>query len=351
MLHMVPLDEATWDAELAAHNQATLFHTSRWLNLLQRTHHVSVERLGIFDGDTLRGLFPILRRRRGPFLRIGSPVNGTSTPYLGPLVPDELLPTTLALFDDIARRERAASVHLSFPHPINLGAIESLGFQVRQRVTLMLPLAGRTSAELWQGLKKNCRAHVRQAEQRGVEIVEAHDPDILDAFWALEQKVFRRRKQRAPNPRRFYTALWDTLRPSGQMNVFVARCAGHIVGVQINGWYQDKLYGLYGAVDDDYRRCSPGNLLEWHLIDWAAKQGMKTYDMIDGTDAGWGEFKRSFGAVPEDTPYLFSDRSRAAALVRSVRQALRRNMAHLGHRHLGPAANGPYTPLGKAASP
>jgi|GEM_PF-1844010 CelD/BcsL family acetyltransferase involved in cellulose biosynthesis len=325
MIRLVPLDETTWDTELARHHQATLFHTSRWLNLLQRTHGVQTERLGIFAGGRLCGLFPVQQRRRGPFILMGSPVSGTATPYLGPLVPDELLPATLTAFASLIQHRRPAIVHLGFPYAVNPALVTALGYQFYPQTTLVIPIRGRTRDDLWQGLKKSCRAHVRQAERRGVEISEAQQPDVLEDYLRFERAVFARRGLPPPNPRQYYYELWESLRPAGQMNVFVARCEGHIVGVQINGIYQGKLYGLHGAVDARYRdRCYPGNLLEWHLIAWMADHGLELYDMIGGSDPGWGQFKRSFGSVPVAMTACIDERSRLFTFARAARQAVQR---------------------------
>jgi CelD/BcsL family acetyltransferase involved in cellulose biosynthesis len=327
MLRFAPLDAPAWDASLARHQSATLFHTSRWLSLLERAHGVRVDRLGIFEGNCLRGLFPLMRTGHGPFTRVGSPVEGVSTPYLGPLVADELLPQTLSLFDERLRRQHAGVITCKFARPIDVSLAASLHYQVHERRTLLLPLAGCSTVDLWQQLKKNCRAHVRQAQQRGVEIIEAESPAIIEEYCRLERGVFARRRRRIPHDKRFYYALWDALHPAGQMNVLAAQLSGRTIGVLINAWYGGKLYGLYGATDDAYRRYYPGNLLEWHLIEWAVAQGMELYDMIGGTDASFGEFKRSFGAVPMETPIFSCERSRVAALARRMRHHLRRAAA------------------------
>jgi CelD/BcsL family acetyltransferase involved in cellulose biosynthesis len=179
---------------------------------------------------------------------------------------------------------------------------------------------------LWQGLKKNCRAHVRQAENRGVEIVEAEGPEIIEEYWRLEQEIFARQGVPVPNHRAFYYALWETFHSAGQLNIFAARHAGRVIGVQINAWYADTLYGLYGATDSAYRKSYVGNLLEWRLIAWAAQRGMARYDMIGGTDAGMAEFKQSFGAVPVETPALSSERWRSIALTRRLYGLLRQTV-------------------------
>lgn len=328
MLHLAPLDQDTWERELSRQPEATLFHTSAWLEVLARSFGAQVDRWGIYDGFALRGLLPVLRRRRGPFVLLGSPIAGMGTPYLGPLVPAELLTETLALLEPLVRRARAASMQVNFPGPVQLAAPPP-GYRLDERLTLVLPLAPRTRADLWQGLKKNCRAHVRQAEKRGVEVFEADSPTILEDYFRLERQVFERRERPVPFPPGFYYQLWHTLRPLGMFNVFAARYEQRIVGVQINGWYGGKLYGLFGATDSACRQVYPGNLLEWHLIEWACARRLTTYDMVDGMDAGWSEFKRSFGAQEVPTPSLLAERSRAAAAVRQARHALRRTLVHL----------------------
>jgi CelD/BcsL family acetyltransferase involved in cellulose biosynthesis len=332
MLRLAPLDEETWDAALACHDQATLFHTSRWLNLLQRIYDVQVHRLGIFVGDTLHGLFPVLWRQRGPFTLMGSPVGNVATPYLGPLIADELLPETLAAFDQCFRRSRATVAQLRFPHPVPLPALTLPSYRVDPWMTLVIPLQGRTEDDLWKGLKKSCRAHVRQAEKRGVEISEAQNPEIFEDYLRLERTSLIRKGLSPPNPKEFYYALWETLRPAGQMNVFVARYGGKTIGVQINSWYQGKFYALHTAIDSNYRQYYPGNLLEWHQIIWAVRRRLEIYDMVGGPDGGPGEFKLSFGSVPVETPHFICDRSGAITLGRLARQVVRRAITVAGRK-------------------
>jgi hypothetical protein len=93
-----------WDQWIEADPGALLFHTSPWLRLLEEVYALEAQPLGAWQGDELLGLFPLQRRRLGPFRLAGSPLMQAiaSTSYLGPLVPaQQIAPTLLALEDTL----------------------------------------------------------------------------------------------------------------------------------------------------------------------------------------------------------------------------------------------------------
>src|SRR5512136_1820439 len=93
-----------WDSLVKQFPGHTLFHTAEWLSFLEATFHLQKLPLGLYRNGRMVGLFPALLDHKGPFKILGSPLTGWWTPYMGPLIDDELLDEAMSAIDGHAKR-------------------------------------------------------------------------------------------------------------------------------------------------------------------------------------------------------------------------------------------------------
>ncbi|MBP1467044.1 GNAT family N-acetyltransferase [Candidatus Chloroploca sp. M-50] len=318
-----PVARATWDQFVAEHPDALLFHTSAWLDLLARVYGHTWHPLGIWASGELVGVIPIQRRRLGPFVLAGSPLMQTiaSTPFLGPLGRPGQAATIVAALEPWFRQQRIAHSELAFPQMIEAtAALKHLGYQSEVCETIVVPLAGRSRAEVWQSLSPACRRAVRKAEANGIEIVEAESNAFLQPYNQMCQEVYRHAGRPPHLDLNFYVALWQALHPRGNLNVLLAYHQGHPIAGGIFVTDQRTIWYLSGASFDQGQPLRPNNLLHWHVITWALAQGYQRYDMGGAVVPGITRFKLSFGGQRHPYTRIYRAHTPLARLGRTIYQ-------------------------------
>ncbi|RME44619.1 MAG: GNAT family N-acetyltransferase [Caldilineae bacterium] len=325
MLTLRPLDPARWEAFVNAHPQALLFHTPAWLDFLAEVYGLQWHPLGIWRGEALVGVFPLLTRRLGPFRLAGSPLMQViaSTPFLGPLVAPSLLPDALLAVRAFARRRKIDHLEMAFPFLLaEERQAKGLGFGVETCRAVVLSLAGKTTAQLWGELSAACRRAVRKAEANGVEIVEATDAGIVEEYYRMCEEVYRDAGRPPHLSRKFYRLLWERFAGTETLKVRLAKRGGQLLAGAMFLLHRRTAYYLSGASYRAGLPFRPNNLLQWRFIVWAAGRGYHRYDMGGAVVPGITRFKLSFGGTLHPYTRLYRAGSPLAWLGRAAYRRL-----------------------------
>lgn len=304
----------TWQECLAAQSGATPFHEWPWLRVMAGALHCHFLPLGFYQDADLVGLLPLLVRQRGPY----KSANWVPFPYLGPLVPTALLPASLRALDDYQRGNGIGLMQLGFAPHAAIAAADLLtdGYSTRTDATMIVPLAGRTEAEVWAGLEGRGRGSVRKAQKEGVRVEQATEREITRELPAILREVFARRGQPAPYDEAALRALWAQYHDDPCARLVTAHYAGEAAAVLISLRDQQRAYLCIGGGRFRHRQINPNALLYWDAICWARAAGCAAIDMVGNPEDGIAKFKASFGSVT--TPYVVANResSRLAAWAR-----------------------------------
>ncbi|WP_137989490.1 lipid II:glycine glycyltransferase FemX [Streptomyces vilmorinianum] len=157
---------------------------------------------------------------------------------------------------------------------------DSDGADAQPRHVYQVPLAGRTTDDLWSGLNQEWRRNVRKARRSGVEIVVGSAADLPDFYRLLriteERDGFRLGRSLAYYERQY--AVLNAEEP-GRMKLYLARHGGEtlaahtMITVGRRVWYQT------GASADHRREVRPSNALQWRMMLDAHALGADVYDM------------------------------------------------------------------------
>ena len=109
---------------------------------------------------------------------------------------------------------------------------------------------------------------------------------------------------RPPAKPAFYQALWGQLYEKGELKVILARQGGKTVAGGIFPIYKDTIYFLDGASLREYQQLRANNLIQWHIISWAASEGLHIYDMVGANIPSIAHFKHGFGGNEAEYPYF-----------------------------------------------
>ncbi len=297
-IELTPLGIAEWDKFIDGRPEALPYHTSAWLNFLSRVYKLEWEGLGAWVGSSLVGVVPLVKRRLGPFRLCGSPLMLTiaSTPYLAPLADPEWQIPILEAFHLIQRSTRIDYMEFAFPGMLaELQSLASLGYTLEMCQKVVLELQDRTAEQLWSSLDEACRRAIRKAEANAVNVVECQDAGFIDEYYQMAREVYRTVGREPHLSKSFYAQLWNTFANSGMLKVYLALYKDRILAGGIFLAYKSTVHYLSGVSYDNSQPLRANNLIQWHLIQWAAENKYANYDLGGAVVAGITRFKLSFG--------------------------------------------------------
>jgi CelD/BcsL family acetyltransferase involved in cellulose biosynthesis len=319
-----------WDQACGAFPMATAFHRYDFLESVAPSVGCEFVPLRVLSAGRPVGIAPLMVKRIGPVCTI----NWVPFPYLGPLVPDALLPATLSALRVEGRRRRAVCHQQSFSGRTDHGQVNDFASSTDR--TFVVPLSGRSDSDLLAAMQKKRREEIRRAQRAGFEIGPAQIQDFQHVDAWLGQ-VFGAQglssTYRAGAVEQVFRALTD----APGCCFLVARRDNRTVGVVVALATAQRAFGWLVAIDPRYRSDHPQALLTWRVLQWARDAGVAELDLVGAPNEGIATYKRRFGA--HERPYTVL--LRQAPPHRAALSALTRSRAVIGAVHLRPAtANG-----------
>lgn len=159
----------------------------------------------------------------------------------------------------------------------------------------------------WGHTRQQARRKVKKARAEGVSVRLAEHRDDMREYYRLHLLTRTKKHGMPSQPLKFFLRLWDTFAPQGKLHLELAEYKGTIIAAHITIFYGKQARYMYGASDERYQELGAGYLLTWESIAWGCQHG---YELLDlGRTAydnpGLIQFKRSWGAIEEASPYYY----------------------------------------------
>jgi lipid II:glycine glycyltransferase (peptidoglycan interpeptide bridge formation enzyme) len=148
------------------------------------------------------------------------------------------------------------------------------------RHVFRVPLAGRSTEDLWSGLNQEWRRNVRRAQKEGVEVAvgsAAELPEFYRLLGITEQRDGFRLGRSLAYYERQYAAL--NAEEPGRMKLYLARHRGEILAAHTMITVGRRVWYQTGASADHRREVRPSNALQWRMLLDAHALGADVYDM------------------------------------------------------------------------
>ena len=301
------IPENTYSVFSTNHEDSTPFHSTTWLRrVIVSTFSSTVSYLGVYDGETLLGCFPVISKRFGPLHLHGSPLPKHATYTLHPLLNKQVdSEAFLAAVADWVKSNKIYYFQLTWirntPQNLNGGTCEC-------RPTLVVPLQG-DILQVWKKIKREARNRIRHALKSGIRLhwssmekIEKHYQELLDSTYGRQgiSQTF---------PKMIYSYIAEN-QQALNVKVLSATLQNEIIASIWLIYNEKTCYFWDGASKQDYRKLSPNHLLHWSVMRWCKKSGIVAYDLIGvGGRAGFRDgitrFKRSLGGQVIDMHTIY----------------------------------------------
>jgi hypothetical protein len=300
-----PFGDPRWDAYVAAHTDGVVYHGAGWLRVLQREYGRAPVALALEGGDgALHGVLALMATSGLPLGR-GGELAGRRlaslprTPVAGPLADDR---DGLALLVRGARDRLppGTRLQLKLAEPRLDGVDPQLdGRPWRLSYSRALPGPGEA---LRFGARRNhvrIRSAVTRATDDGVTVRPAERIGDVRAWYRLYLATMREHLL-PPRPWGLFVALWEELRPRGEMRLLLAERRGELLGGSLLLMSSSTVFYAFNGSRRSALALKPNDVLQWRALHDAAAEGYARYDLGEVAEGneGLAHFKRKWGAQP-----------------------------------------------------
>jgi len=295
-----PSADPRWERFVSSHPDALIYHHPAWIRALEKESRRECLGLACEDSfGTLQAVLPLFRTRGFPF-GLGGRLTSSRlsslprTPLAGPLSMNRdatvrLLRAAMKLVDE----EPGIQLQIKSENDELEGLVDGL-VCLPWRMSYVLELPDSPDKIRFGGHENHHRVKwaVNKAQRSGLKVRITESEDDLRAWYAMYLDRMRYNLV-PPRSYRFFSALWQLLKPRDLMHLMVAEhqtpegtrlVAGSIFLLQGRRFF----YAYTGsrAIDFGFH---PNDLLQWEAIHEACRRGCHLYD---------------FGEVPEEHQQL-----------------------------------------------
>ena len=297
VLVLDPLLDPRWSEFVERHPNASVFHTTGWLEALHRTYGyeplvvtTSGRNESLSNGIVLCGVRSFATGRRLVSLPFSD--------HCDPLVDDACELEALIAF-------LKAEVQCGRFKYLEMRPLRGLNSDIPQRMHLETDEAYcihrldlRPSLdELYRKFHKSCvQRKIRRAEREGLWHEDGRSEELLSKFYKLLLRT-RRRHQVPPQSMAWFRNLADCL--GERLKVRVVSKGGRPIASIITTHFRDTVVYKYGCSDARYHNLGGMVLLLWHAIQDAKASGARCFDLGRSEQANGGlvTFKKRWGST------------------------------------------------------
>lgn len=285
-----------WDAYVAAHADASVYHTARAIGIGAqsfglRTHYVCAR-----DADgRIRGVLPLIEQTIVPWTRTF--VSVPFFTYGGPIADDDgAIAALVSASESLAVKRDVKRIVLRMTR-----SMPSVNHQAdTAKVSMVLELPD-TTAELASRLGSKLRSQIKRAERVMPEVHIGH-LELLEEFYPVFCSVMRDLGTPV-YPRRFFEAVMEAF--GNQASLVVIRVAGQPVSGAVTVRWRDSMEVPWAATLHGMNPAAVNMRLYWELLQFAVLQNCRRFDFGRcSRDVGTYRFKAQWGACPVQLHWL-----------------------------------------------
>ena len=284
--------EAVWEAYVAGHADATVFHRAGWGRVIERaTGHRAHYLMAVEDGR-VEGIYPLVIVSSRLF-----GARGVSLPFVGygGMVSDRA-EAEQALADEAARRAAGAgcrAIELRQRRPLKLDWPTT-----GRKVATVLSTEGGAEA-VWGRLHPNVRNKIRKAGKSGVGVQEG--AEHLEEFYGIYSRNLRDLGTPVITRRFFEEALAEYPEP---VRVYRAVRNGRTIGAKVVVRDARTCYFTWSASIREELGHAPVQAMNWRAIEDACRAGCAEVDLGRSTaGSAHQDFKKYWGGQTWTLPW------------------------------------------------
>jgi len=328
MYKIDPLTDPRWPQFVAAHPQASIFHTKEWLNVLRLTYGYRPVAFTTAQGPVLSNAVV--------FCEVQSWLTGrrfVSLPFSDHCQPLASAAELREILNYLHRQREKEQLRYIELRPVfndcSLAAQDK--FLPGERFSFHVIDLRPSLETIYKGFHSNCvRRKIKRAEREELLYESGRSSELLQKFRHL-LLLTRRRHMLPPQPASWF---YNILRCLGDLVTIhvVSRNAVPVASILTLTYKSSTIY-KYGCSDAQFNAMGGTSLLFWRAIQQAKSEGIEEFDLgrSNYDDPGLIAFKEHLGAVSSELIYYRNPplRPNPAQRKRQISSLPRQVLAHL----------------------
>lgn len=295
------IDHTAWSALVADHPVGNVFQTPNYYSVLAITEHNTPIVVAAFCGEEMVGVVVGTVVTNGN--NIAKWATARSIIIGGPIVKKNDIKVVTILLEAYRRLLPSYVIYTEIRPIYSLQSlnIEDCGFKRVGHYNLMMDIT-RPVEELFEGMHKERKRNVKQAEKAGLVFREITEKVEIADVTQLIRKTYKRKH--VPMS---YLGIFDIVydKMSDYVHFFGAWAAdGKMIAGQVRLCYGQLMYAWFAGSDETYFKQRPNDFLMWNVIRWGHEQGYALFDFGGGgsPDKPYGvrDYKLKYGCECRD---------------------------------------------------
>jgi predicted N-acyltransferase len=300
-------DADEWDKLVEESSHATIFHTWKWLNTMQKHGGGRLYAVTGMKGNEAVASIPLFVQKKYGMKLVFSPPPQKAAPYLGPLFKgyEELKQSRrerLYLdFQEVLEKYMADEIRPDYvfvstpPGLIDIRPWQWSGYDAKPFYEYVFDLTVGVDT-LWSNLKKNLRKEVKRTQEAGVTVREGGREDFIGVLDDVKSRYVEQGVKDVTREA-YLKELFEIFHPDNML-VLVAEYKGERVGGTIELLFKDRVIAWVGGVKSDIPGIFPNALVHWEGLRMAAESGAETYMEMGANTRQLCIHKRRFNPKP-----------------------------------------------------
>ena len=273
------INRRLWREFVASHPQGNVFQTPEFYDLSVYAEHVQPIAVAAIEGDEMVGILVAQLMTNGGVL--ASWLTARSIITGGPLTRGNKREIVEVLVNEYKKKLPRKTIYTEIRpiYPME----EMIGWKRVGHYNLVMRV-DKSEEELWNGMHKERRRNVGQAERAGLTFRELKSIAEIQQVVELIEKTYKRKHV-----------------PIGYLNMFKKvqvilkeyahffgsfTVEGQMVAGQVRLCYRTLVYAWFAGSDEEYFKLRPNDFTMWNVIRWSREHGYKEFDFGGGGEPG-----------------------------------------------------------------
>jgi len=296
-----PFVDNTWDKEVSARDDHSVFHRSAWARVLVEAygHRPCYLRFSVKGNDV--SLLPLMEVKS--YLTGCRGVSLPFSDFAGPL------------WNDATQATPVYQALVKFAYERKWKHLEIRGGSVGPAGATPSSIYGSHQVDLRQGIEtivgrldSSVRRAIRKAEGSGLEVTIERSLKAMREFYELHSRT-RQRHGLPPQPFVFFNAIIKHMIGGGLGEIVLAKLGKVPVAGAVFLSSGGRVIYKFGASITQYWPLRPNHLVMWNAIKYFANSGCREihFGRTSQNDEGLSRFKQSWGSASETMSYFRRD--------------------------------------------
>jgi len=282
-------DSEEWDNLVEKSPHGTIFHTWKFLKIVEKHTNSKLYPIIGMKGTTPVGIYPLFLQKKFFLRLVFSPPPHVAVPYLGPVIVDYdklkqskkesiFINFQKAVDEFISSELKADYVYISTPPKLlDSRPLRWVGYEIKPLHSYIIDLSKGIDC-IWKQFEKKLRQNINKTKREGISVEEGSKEEFERIYDLLVER-YKEQGRIVTVSKEYLCDVYNSFYPEN-IRITVVKYMSDIITGSIDTYYKDILTSWIGHTKTKIKNIYPNDLLRWEAIEWAYENGLRYYEEI-----------------------------------------------------------------------